>query len=358
MTILAKYTLREFCKVLFCSLAIALSLYFTIDLFERLDVFLKHHASLGSIIQYFFFKFPSIIFQVTPIAVLLSTFITLGIFSRNFEIVALKANGISLFRTISPILATTMTISIVTLLGNELIVPFTNQKVRTISDSIKGRKGRYIFKQNQIWYKGEGVIYNIKFFSHQHNTLHGITLFYFDNDFHLIKRIDAERAHWEKNRWIFEKVTTRIFAPAKTGKTSFEQQKTLPLKESPETFKQEIRKPEEMSYLELKEYIEKTTQEGYDTTQYLADMYAKISSPFINFIISLLGIPFALRLGKHGGFALGVTFSFAIGFIYWVIFSVCLALGHGGALPPLVSAWIANFIFGVLGLYLSLQIRY
>ena len=358
MTIISRYIFREFIKVFFYSLAVATSLFFIIDLFERLDVFLKYQASLSLITQYFLYKFPSIIFQITPVAVLLSTFITLGILSRNFEIIALKATGINLFRTISPILVTTFIISIIVLLGNELIAPFTNHKARTIYKNIKGRKEKYIFKQHQLWYRGGNIIYNIKFFSYQDNVLHGVTLYFFDKDFHLYKRIDAERACWEGENWVFKNVTIRVFNPDKTIKTSFATKKVLPLKERPETFKKEIRKPEEMSYLELKEYIEKTTQEGYDTTKYLADMYAKISAPFINFIITLLGIPFAIKLGKHGGFALGVTFSFIIGFFYWVFFNICLALGHGGALPPLISAWIANFIFGILGLYLLLQIRY
>jgi len=358
MTIITKYILREFIKVYLYSLAVAASLFFIIDLFERLDVFLKYQASFITIIQYFLCKLPSIILQINPIAVLLATFITLGILSRNFEIVALRASGISLLRTAAPILATTLIISVLVLLGNEIIAPHTNNKMRTIYNAVKGRKEKFIFKQHQIWYRGDESIYNIKFFSHRTNSLHGVTLYFFDDDFHLFKRIDAENAQWHNNQWVFREVVTRSFKRDKTVKTSCQQRAVIPLKETPETFKQEIRKPEEMSYLELKEYIEKITREGYDITKYSADMYAKTSSPFINFIISLLGIPFAIRLGRHGGFALGVTFSFVIGFTYWVFFNVCLALGHGGALPPFISAWIANLIFGTLGVYFLLQARY
>jgi len=113
-----------------------------------------------------------------------------------------------------------------------------------------------------------------------------------------------------------------------------------------------------MSYLELKGYIEKTTQEGYDTTKSLAALYAKLSSPFINFFIALFGIPFALRIGKHGGFAIGITLSCVIGLAYWFFYGICNALGAGGALPPLLSAWAANFIFGILGFYLLLHVKY
>lgn len=291
-------------------------------------------------------------------AVLLAAFITLGILSRNSEIVALRASGISLMRIAAPILGTTFILSILILFGNEIIAPHANNKARAIYNAVKGRQEALIYQRHQIWYRGDEAVFNINFFSHPTNSLHGVTLFFFDDDFHLIKRIDAKNAQWHNNEWVFREIVTRTFEPDKTIITSFQPQAVIPLKESPETFKQKVRTPEEMSYLELKDYIEKTTREGYDTSKYLTDLYAKTSSPFINLIISLIGIAFAIRLGRHGGFALGVTFSFIIGFSYWILFSICLALGHGGALPPFMAAWIGNLIFGMLGIYLLLQVRY
>jgi lipopolysaccharide export system permease protein len=355
MTIISKYIVREFSEVCAYSLAVAMSLFLIFDLFERLDTLIKYHATFSAGAQYFLFKLPYLLFQMAPIAVLLATCITFANLSRHSEIVALRASGISLYHLLSPIIATTLIISVATFFGNELVSPYANQKVQVILDDIKGQKGKYLFKQHEIWYRGEGVIYNIKFFSYQDNTLHGVTLYFLDKNFRLYKRIDADRGHWDNGQWLFTKVTTRTFESNKAITTVSEERKRIPFKEGPETFRQEVRKPEVMSYLELKDYIEKTTNEGYDTSSYLADMYAKISSPFINLIISLLGIPFAIRLGRHGGFALGITLSIIIGFLYWVFFNVCLALGHGGALPPVIAAWIANLIFGALGLYLLLQ---
>lgn len=358
MTIITKYILKEFVRVYLYSVAVAAILFLVIELSQRLDTFLKHQAGFVTVVQYFLCKLPFIILQANPIPVLLATFITLGILSRNFEIVALRASGISLLRTAAPILATTFIISLLVLAGNEIIAPQANNKMRSIYSAVKGRKDTTILGQHQIWYHGDEAIYHIGFFSARTDSIHSVTLYFFDDDFHLAKRIDAKNAQWHNNRWVFREVVTRSFALDKTVQTSFQQRAIIPLKETPETFKQKIRTPEEMSFVELKEYIEKTTREGYDVTEYLTDMYAKTSSPFINFIISLLGIPFAIRLGRHGGFALGVTISCVIGFTYWVFFNVCLALGHGGALPPFIAAWIANLIFGALGIYSLLQVRY
>jgi len=87
------------------------------------------------------------------------------------------------------------------------------------------------------------------------------------------------------------------------------------------------------------------------------DMYAKISYAFITVIMALLGIPFALRTGRSGGMAFGITLSIVLGFVYWIFFAFCVSLGKSGALPPVLAAWTANITFGILGLYLFLHVR-
>lgn len=359
MTILSKYILREFLRTLAYSLAVAITLYTVIELFQRLDTFIEHNASVLDASMYLLYLIPGVVVLLCPVAVLLSTFVTIGILSRNFEIMALRAGGVSLNRIVVPLLVCAFVISILSVLGSELVVPYSTTKAEQTYRQIKGREhGRTKISRDQFWYRGEGAIYNVKLFRRKSNMLDGVTIYSFDDNFRLTRRIDSERAQWVDNQWVFKNVTIRRFFPDKPTETTFAEFQGIPLHETPETFKQEVREPEEMSYRELKQYIEKTTQEGYDTTQYLADLYAKTSSPFINFIIALFGIPFAIRIGRHGGFALGVTLSFVVGFSYWVFFNVCLALGYSGALPPLVSAWIANVIFAALGVWSLLQVRY
>lgn len=357
MTIITRYILREFTRVLAYSFAVAVSLYFIIELTERLDTFLTHKSGLGTVVQYFLCKMPAIVYNVAPVPVLLTTFITLGILARNFELIAFRTNGVSLYRLVAPLLCYTLLFSVACLMDNELVAPYANRKAKAILSEVKGARQKRLYN-DQIWYRGGDVIYNIKGFNPQDNTLSKVTLYYFDEGFQLRKRIDAESARWVNGQWVFYKVVTRMFAPKKKVETSFEQQEAIALEEGPDAFRQEMLSPEEMSYLELKDYIEKTTRQGYDTSQLLPAMYAKFSSPFISFVISIFGIPFALRIGRHGGFGLGVVLSFAIGYGYWLVFSACLALGTGGILPPFVSAWIANITFAALGLFMLLHTRY
>jgi lipopolysaccharide export system permease protein len=52
---------------------------------------------------------------------------------------------------------------------------------------------------------------------------------------------------------------------------------------------------------------------------------------------------------------IGVGVALALG--YWGALSISGALGAGGALPPMLSAWAPNLIFGAGAVYLLLTVR-
>jgi lipopolysaccharide export system permease protein len=77
----------------------------------------------------------------------------------------------------------------------------------------------------------------------------------------------------------------------------------------------------------------------------------------VNFLMVLIGIPFALKEGRRNSIADGVAMSVAIGFSFWVIFEVARSLGHSGVLPPLVAAAFTDVLFLAIGVYLFGYIR-
>ena len=243
--------------------------------------------------------------------------------------------------------------------GNqELVLPHASQKAEYIENiRIKQKGVRSLLKQNRFWYRSEDIICNIELFEHASNTLHGVSIYFFDQQFTLKKRLDARLGKWIDDRWHFYNLIIRTFNPDGSMKVETAQEKIIPLKETPDDFKVARREPEEMSYAELKEYITKIENAGYQIPEYIPYLYAKLSLPFICLIMPILAIPFALRIGRGGGIALGIGMSVMIGFTYFVFFNFSLSLGKGGVLPPLLSAWVANILFGSLGVYFLLRVR-
>ncbi len=358
MLIITRYFTKEFLKIFLQCIASFIALYVLVDLFDRLDDMIKHQVPVSLVIQYCLCLIPLIIYQVCPLGVLLCTFITIGVFVRHNEITALKAHGISLYRVLKVFLLVSVCLCLFSLWLQEYVLPYTNTRVKEIKNvHIKGKKKTRILKKPHFWYRSQDNVYNIEFFDSEQNILQSITILYFGPKIFLKKRIDAEKAVWSDGKWIFSEGFIRYFKPDGEMTSSRFKTKIISIDKTPEDFKMLHKEGSEMSFSEIKNFVKDIKKAGYPSAAYEVDMHAKISYSFINVIMALLGIPFALKIGRSGGMSLGIAISIALGFLYWTFFAFCLSLGKGGAIPPFVSAWIANTTFASLGIYMFLHVR-
>lgn len=350
--ILSRYISREFLKLLLLWIGSFFLIFFVVELVERINKIIVYKAPLYLILEYFLYTIPSFLSQTLPFATLLAAMITLGVLARNNEIVAMKAHGVSTYRIIVPLLILATSVTAFLLLCNETIVPYSARKASYVwTVKIKQEEERAFFKLNKIWYRGEDIIYNIRLLEPKKDVLEGITIYHFDEAFNLRQRTDARKAQWNGGGWTFYDVAIRDFLPGGEVATEIYDEKDMSLHEKPEDFKQGMKNPAEMTYRELKAYVEELRSEGYDPTRYVVDLHHKVSFPFLTLIMVLMGSPLALAAsqGRGGGIAQGVGLSIVIGFVYWVAFAVSVAMGHSGTLPPFIAAWAPNIFFGLMG---------
>lgn len=357
--ILQRYVLREYLKVLLLSLSGLILIYLVVLFFQKMDTFVKYRAPFPLIFEYLLYKSPEVIFQWTlPYAVLLSTLLTLGNLSRHNEITAMKAGGISLYGITLPLFLFALLTSVVSFLGNEYLVPLTNQKTRHLL-AVKVRKEEQTsyFKNYKIWYHGSYGIFNIQLLDPKEKVLKGVTIYQLASPFRCVRRIDAREARWDGEKWIFHQGAIREFKEDGFIQTIPFKSHPFDLQEDWDTFQKIEQKSGELSYTELSAYIRRIGAAGYDTTRYLTDLHAKLSFPFLNLVMVLIGIPFALRTGRSGGMALGIGASVIIGFTYGILFYVFLNFGKSGILPPLLAGWTPTLLYGLAGLFALMSIR-
>ncbi len=358
MNILRRYICREFIKILLLSMSAFILIYLIVDFFTRMDTFLEHKATPNLIFLYYIYQIPGIVFQILPIGVLMATLLGLGILSRNNEITAMKANGISLYWITLPLLLLGIVASGLCFIGNEFVVPFSKGKSDDILlVEILKRPRKTFIRNDKVWYRSRNAIYNFQVFNPQQDLLEGITLFEFDDDFKLLRRIDAKSARWEENAWHFFDVTIRDFDKRRATQTTRFEERVIPIPETPDVFKEEQKDAEEMGYYDLRRYVRKVKRGGFDATRYIVDLYAKLSFPFACAIMVFIGIPFSMKTARSGGVALSIVMSIVIGFIYWIILNLSLSLGHSGWLPPQLSAFAPHALFGLAGIYALISIR-
>ena len=360
MRIITHYIIREYLKILSLGVATFFLIFFVVELFERMNAIIVRQAPLYLLLEYFLYTIPFFLSQMLPFTTLLAALITLGVLSRNNEVVAIKAHGISGYRIIFPLLVLAALVTAFLFFCNEAFVPYSIRKAYYVWDvKVKKEEERAFFKLNKIWYHGEDVVYNIQLLEPKEDILKGVTIYRFDKEFNLRRRIDAYEAHWTGEGWAFYGVVIRDFPPGGEVVTKRYDAKDIPIPERPEDFKKGMKKPEEMTYRELKGYVERLRREGYDSTRYVVDLHAKIAFPFLTLIMVLIGSPLALMAGRGhgGGIAQGVGISLVMGFIYWAAFAISIAMGHAGTLPPLIAAWAPNVFFALVGGFILESVR-
>jgi len=359
MTILDRYVTKEFVRLFVFILAIFTSLFLIVEFVERIRMFLSNNALLHQIISYFFFMIPMMVSQTIPASVLLASLLTFSSLSRNSEITAMKSNGISLYRTSLPVLITSALICILAFLNSEFVTPYSNQRAdHIVFVEVQKREPIGTFKQSQLWYKGTNGIYNFKMFDPKTNILQGVTINYLDKNFKLTMRIDAEKAEWRNDHWVFYNLLITKFTGGEFPSLEWAASKVIGLPEKPSDFNVVQLETEKMGYAELRKYVKKIQAEGYDATRYLVDMHGRIAFTLVSIILAVVGISFSLmKSERSGGIMQSIGFGIIIGFSYWIVHAFAMSLGRSGTITPIISAWFANIIFGAASAMMFLRVK-
>jgi lipopolysaccharide export system permease protein len=110
-----------------------------------------------------------------PLAVLLSSIMTMGNLAENNELTALKSSGLSLYRIMRPLLTFMVILSIVTFYFSNYVIPVANLKMRTLIYDIQQTKIALVLKPGA--YTKEISGFSIKVKSGKDNTFKYITIY-------------------------------------------------------------------------------------------------------------------------------------------------------------------------------------
>ena len=156
-----------------------------------------------------------------------------------------------------------------------------------------------------------------------------------------------------KNLWLFSNILIYELDQngMVVGNPLFFEKKNIDM-ESPKELISKGASYEFMSFKDLSNYIHNFSNASPDIIHRLrVDLHQKISLPFTSLVIILISAAFAIKIKRRGKFAaiIGMGTGIIVGFIYYVLMATCIALGKGGIMPPILSAHLANIIFGVVG---------
>ncbi len=353
------YLIKTFLIYVFPTLFICLGLFYLFTFLELIDDLVANEQSYALLAEYFVYLLPHALMLLIPISMLIATLTTFGLMEKTAQMTAFKASGISLYRLAVPVVMVALVASVATFLLQEYVLPYANQRQDNLRNVIQGRPIQTFYHPGRNWIFGDGNrLYNYNYFNPDRNLFAEISIYEIDiSGSRLNRHIYAYRSQWdrEKQAWNFHQGWIRDLTPGNEGVTFFEDN-LLELPEKPEYFVREVKESTKMTYLELNQYLNTLQEAGLEVGHLRTDLHTKIAFPFVSLVMAVLGIPFALSVGRKGALY-GVAAGVFLGIFYWGTFGVFGVLGTNGFLAPALAAWGPNLIFASSSLALLLSAR-
>ncbi|GAB6905282.1 Permease YjgP/YjgQ family protein [Desulfosarcina cetonica] len=346
MTILYRYVTREVVNCLLIVLAAVLSIYLAVDFIEKIDNFMEAGVSVKRCVVYLLYKLPFIVVQIAPVGFLLSILIALGLMNKNNEVIALRSCGIGKFHLLKPTVTLGALLCIGLFVMTEVVVPPFMANANRIWLHEVRKKDLHATQTTDIWMRNAHQIVHIKKYDYDLKRITGVTIYTFNDQFHLVQRIDALSGSFDGQHWILSDAIKQVFTPDGGVKSTVPDdtvEMTIDL--NPDDLATVAKRSDEMGLAELKRYIKRAEQEGYTATRYRVDYQSKIATPFVCVLLSILGTAIALGGKLREGMSVSITYGLGIAFLYWIFNSFCISLGYAEILPPLIAAWVANLVF-------------
>ncbi len=360
MRLIDRYIVKNFSTTTVFALLSVILIFIVIDAMENLGDFIDRQAEFHIILLYYVYFIPEIIKLITPVALLLgSLFVTARLSTQN-EWTAMKACGMSLYRIMVPYLVVAFLVSIASVYFNGWIVPTVNKKKFTLE--------RVYLNKNTVSGSGANIyvqdsptkILSMGYFEDQRDIASRVSIQDFSdtNMTALVSRVDAQSMEWDttSQRWMLRNGVRRWFTHDKERIEKFDLQSAGSLHFDPEDLRKKQEQPDEMDYETLKKFIENQQRAGQDVSKWLVDFYSKISFPFASMIVVLFAVPFA-SVKRRGGIGVQLGISLLITFIYLIFLKVSQVFGYNGDIHPLLTAWLANILFLIGAMYLTIRVQ-
>ena len=357
--IIDRYLMRQYLLLIGIGLLIGAAFSVIVDLIQSLDRFLRAKPPWIYIAQHFLYLVPRELYKGLPLIVLVATVFLFVSLTRQRELDALKAAGMSLYRACAPILVIAFLISVGALVFQETALPLIAAKAEEVDRvKIRGFPPRHLQQQGQMWFRSSDRRFlKIGLLDPVARSLDGLIVLDLSPDFRLIGRLDVRRAQWVSDGWeMWGGIARQIGASQQVQSRSFDH-RVMELPEHIDDFIRVQKLPDAMSFRELRAYVAKLRDGGHQVGTYLVQLYSKLSFPLVHLIMALVAIPFALATPRSGGRAVGIGVAIVVAVAYWMVHSVALAFARADLLPPALAAWSANIIFTGLGTALLLSAK-
>ena len=98
------YVSQQYLRVFFLGIFALLGIFYISTFMDLADKLFRGTATTALLLRYFYFQTPQYVYYIIPMSALVATLVTIGLMTKNSELIVMRACGISLYRSALPLL--------------------------------------------------------------------------------------------------------------------------------------------------------------------------------------------------------------------------------------------------------------
>jgi lipopolysaccharide export system permease protein len=316
-----------------------LLLAFSIDIVDLINRTAGHNVTTGTIIGMALLQLPDLGQKLMPFAVLLGGVFAFARLSRNQELVATRAAGLSAWDFLAPPLAMAVfigvvAVTIITPISARLLAQFAALEAKYI----RGEESQLAVSINGLWLRQgdeqqQSVIHALRV-ADQGVRLEDVMIFRYGANDHFLGRIDARGANLIGGAWVLQNAWVSGIEGAPRHYDRYELKTTM----TPAQIQESFASPDTLSFWALPGFIRAAQNAGFAGTRYEIYFYSLLALPALFAAMVFMAASFSLRLTRSGGLPRMIVVSALSGFGVYFFSDLTRALGQSGILPVLLAA--------------------
>lgn len=346
------YIIKKFLGTFFYAMALIIMIVIVFDFSEKIDDFIEKQAPLKEIIFAYYLNFiPYFINLFSPLFTFIAVIFFTSRLATNTEIVAMLSSGISFRRLMVPYLISALILGMLSFYLANIIIPPANKK-RLDFEAVYVKNPATFRERNIHMQIRPGIFIYLESFNDRSNMGWRFSLEKIEEN-ELVYKLSADNIRWDSinGNWGIENYYVRTIDGLQED-LQFGNRLDTVLPFTPRDFIQNLKEMETMNFGELRDYIRNERLKGSENVKfYEVEMYRRTAFPFATLVLTLIGVALSSRKVRGGiGLHLGAGLAFSFAFILFMQISTTFATK--GNLSPLLSVWIPNLLFGLIGIYL------
>lgn len=345
------YIIRKFLGTFFFCIVLVLSIAIVFDITEKMDDFFENQIPFKEIVLDYYLPFiPYYLNMFSSLFIFISIIFFTSKLAGNSEIIAMMAAGVSYKRLVIPyFVSATFLFLFSFILGGYIIPPATSKLLRFTDKYIEHFTTENV--RNVQMEIEPGTILYIESFQKRSDMGYRVSLEHF-NGKTLTSRITADRIRYDSAYcWHMENYILRDFEGMREQMTRGTRLDTI-LPIHPDELFITAEYAQEMTNPELLEYMRKQEARGAGKIKAFETEYHKRwASSLGAFIMTLLGVTLSSRKVR-GGMGKNLGIGFVLTAIYILFSTVSTTFSVNGVMSPFMSAWLPNFVFLAIGIFL------